>query len=133
MGLIEMLRKYSDAPDGCVKPDRLPQATEGEGIDPADVADTPLDQLASMSLVITVKSYLLGEDIYVVSNSGCRQACPENATVYTVDELAVICNLTKSHAKRAHFIKKLTDGVIVSFRKTPSSPSHATPSSNSRD
>jgi hypothetical protein len=71
-------------------------------------------EFAGANLAILVRSYLLGEDILLVSNDQCRTLYEGNYVTYLPEELQALYQLSPDHIERIHRIKKLTDGDILS-------------------
>ncbi len=65
------------------------------------------------NLAILVRSYLLGEDICLVSNDKCKTLFGGEYVTYLPEELEAIYRLSPDFIKRVHHIKKLCDGEIL--------------------
>ena len=76
-------------------------------------ADLTLDQFKQSGLALRVRSGLFGEDIFLIPNAHFRKDCEPGYTAYTADELAELYNLTPSHIKWVHYLKKRFDGEIL--------------------
>jgi len=63
--------------------------------------------------VVKVRSALLGEDIYFVSNERLLEKVPEGFAVYTAKELRALRCSTKAQLKRIHWTKKEFDGEVI--------------------
>jgi hypothetical protein len=63
--------------------------------------------------VVKIRSALLGEDIYFVSNERLLDRVPEGFAVYTARELRALKGVTKEHLKGVHHIKRIMDGEIL--------------------
>jgi glutamate 5-kinase len=64
--------------------------------------------------VVKVRSALLGEDIYFVSNEKLLERVPEGFVVYTAKELRALKGSTKDDIKNVHRTKKTFNGEIIS-------------------
>lgn len=64
--------------------------------------------------VVKVRSALLGEDIYFVSNEKLFDRVPDGFVVYTAKELRALKGVTKEHLKKVHRIKRTFDGEVMS-------------------
>lgn len=71
------------------------------------------EEFSRQDLAILVRSYLLGEDILLVSNPRCMQLVEGEYVTYLPDELEVISQLSPDFIKRIHRLKKLCDGEIL--------------------
>jgi hypothetical protein len=65
------------------------------------------------SLIVLVKSYLLGEHIMLVSNRECLQHVDGECVAYLPEELEAIYRLSPESIKHVHALKKLVDGEIL--------------------
>ena len=63
--------------------------------------------------VVKVRSHLLGEDIYFVSNERLFDRVPKGFVVYTAKELRALKGSTKDDIRNVHRIKKTFDGEIT--------------------
>jgi len=63
--------------------------------------------------VVKVRSALLGEDIYFVSNERLLEKVPEGFAVYTAKELRALRCSTKAQLKRIYWTKREFDGEVV--------------------
>jgi hypothetical protein len=93
-------------------------ATERPIVDPPVVTEPVLSMSATefrgANLAILVRSYLLGEDILIVSNESCRTLYEGDFVTYLPEELTAIYQLSPGFIKKVHRIKKLCDGDILS-------------------
>ena len=65
------------------------------------------------NLAVLIRSYLLGEDICLVSNEKCKTLFGGEYVTYLPEELEAIYQLSPDFIKRVHNIKKLCDGEIL--------------------
>ena len=72
-----------------------------------------LSEFQQGNYVVKVKSQLLGEDIYFVSNEKLFDRVPDGFVVYTARELKALRGVTKEHLKKVHRIKRTFDGEIT--------------------
>jgi hypothetical protein len=72
-----------------------------------------VDEFKRESLVILVRSYLLGENIMLVSNRDCLQHVDGECVTYLPEELETIYGLSSDSIKNVHRLKKLVDGEIL--------------------
>lgn len=77
------------------------------------ILSSTIKEFSQQDLAILVKSYLLGEDILLVSNPKCMQLVEGEYVTYLPDELEVISQLSPDFIKRIHRLKKLCDGEIL--------------------
>lgn len=84
-------------------------------------SDTRHDRVSAMTavefrdanLAVLIRSYLLGEDICLVSNESCKKLVGGKYVTYLPEELEAIYRLSPDFIKRVHHIKKLCDGEIL--------------------
>jgi hypothetical protein len=103
--VIEFLRQFRQA--------RTEQAEDGQ-------ADPEIQRLLSLTvnqfrredLIILVKSYLLGENILLVSNRECLQHVNGECVTYLPEELEAIYGLSSDSIKHVHWLKKIADGEV---------------------
>jgi len=93
-----------------------------------DVLSLSIDEFAKRNLAILVRSYLLGEDIYMISNPDCLKDIEGNHVTYLPEEMMAIYNLSKESIMALHRIKKSFGGRIL--LKDVSSFIHERPSDN---
>jgi len=72
-----------------------------------------LSEFEQGKYVVKVRSHLLGEDIYFVSNERVFEKVPDGFVVYTAKELRALQGSTKDEIKNVHRIKKTFDGEIT--------------------
>ena len=72
-----------------------------------------LSEFEAGTYVVKVRSHLLGEDIYFVSNERLFDRVPDGFVVYTAKELRVLKGSTKNNLKNVHRIKRTFNGEIV--------------------
>lgn len=72
-----------------------------------------VDEFSRESLIILVKSYLLGENILLVSNRKCLQHVDGECVTYLPEELEAIYGLSSDSIKHVHGLKKLVTGEIL--------------------
>lgn len=71
-------------------------------------------------LAILVRSYLLGEDVLILSNESCKTLYEGDFVTYLPEELMAIYSLPADSIKRIHKMKKLFDGLIMTdFNQLP--------------
>lgn len=63
--------------------------------------------------VVKVRSHLLGEDIYFVSDEKLFDRVPDGFVVYTAKELRTLKGSTKNDIKNVHRIKRAFNGEII--------------------
>ena len=71
------------------------------------------EEFSRQDLAILVRSYLLGEDIYLISNEDCQTLVNGELVTYLPEELEAIYQLSPDCVKRVHRLKKLCDGQIL--------------------
>ena len=64
--------------------------------------------------VVKVRSALLGEDVYFVSDEKLFDRVPAGFVVYTAKELRALKGVTKEHLKDLHRTQRAFDGEITS-------------------
>ena len=72
-----------------------------------------LSEFEGGTYVVKVRSHLLGEDIYFVSNEKLFDRVPVGFAVYTAKELRALKGSTKDDIKSVHRIKRAFDGEIT--------------------
>jgi hypothetical protein len=72
-----------------------------------------LSEFEQGTYVVKVRSHLLGEDIYFVSNEKLFERVPDGFVVYTAKELRLLKGSTKDDMKNVHRIKKTFNGEIA--------------------
>jgi hypothetical protein len=104
--VIEFLKTFRDHSESPYSP-----------VDPPVVAEPVLSMSATefrdANLAILVRSYLLGEDILIVSNESCKTLYEGDFVTYLPEELTAIYQLSPDFIKKLHRIKKLCDGNIL--------------------
>ena len=78
-----------------------------------DVLSVSASEFRDANMAILVRSYLLGEDILIVSNESCRTLYDGDFVTYLPEELIAIYQLSPDFIKKLHRIKKLCDGDIL--------------------
>jgi hypothetical protein len=73
-----------------------------------------VSEFGSQSVAILVRSFLLGEEIMLVSNQDCLSKVGDDYVAYLPGELEAISNLSPEMIKRIHWLKRKTNGRIVS-------------------
>ena len=63
--------------------------------------------------MVKVRSHLLGEDIYFVSNEKLFERVPDGFAVYTAKELRALKGSTKDDIRNVHRMKKTFNGQII--------------------
>jgi hypothetical protein len=111
-----MENKIGKCPDHYDQPDRGPLAmilanfpTEGAKA----LMDLSLSEFEQGKYVVKVRSHLLGEDIYFVSNEKLFDRVPDGFVVYTAKELRALKGSTKNDIRNVHRIKKTFNGEIT--------------------
>lgn len=74
-----------------------------------------LDEFGKQNLAILVRSYLLGEHIYLIPNQNMSPQSSGGLVTYLPEELIAISRLSPTGLKNIHRIKKIFDGEIVSW------------------
>jgi len=77
------------------------------------ILSSTVEEFSRKDLAILVRSYLLGEDILLVSNPRCMQLVEGEYVTYLPEELEVISQLSPGFIKKIHRLKKLCDGEIL--------------------
>lgn len=72
-----------------------------------------LSEFEAGTYVVKVRSHLLREDIYFVSNEKLFDRMPVGFAVYTAKELRALKGSTKDDIKSVHRIKRAFDGEIT--------------------
>jgi hypothetical protein len=72
-----------------------------------------LSEFEAGTYVVKVRSALLGEDIYFVSNEKLFDRVPEGFVVYTAKELRALKGSTRNDIKNVHRMKKTFNGEIT--------------------
>lgn len=72
-----------------------------------------IDEFRRQDLAVLVRSYLLGEDFYLVSNRHCLPRLDGRLVTYLPEELEAIYQLSPDFIKRIHKIKKCFGGEIL--------------------
>jgi hypothetical protein len=73
-----------------------------------------LSEFEQGTYVVKVRSHLLREDIYFVSNERLFDRVPDGFVVYTAKELRALKGSTKDDIKNVHRIKRIFNGEIIS-------------------
>jgi hypothetical protein len=112
-----MKKKVGNTPDHYDQPDRGPLGTilanfPTEGA--KALIELSLSEFEQGKYVVKVRSGLLGEDIYFVSNERLLDRVPDGFVVYTAKELRALKGTTKGDLKRTHCIKRIVDGEVMS-------------------
>ena len=79
-----------------------------------DLMSMRLSEFEQGKYVVKVRSHLLGEDIYFVSNEKLFDRVPDGFVVYTAKELRALKGSTKNDIRNVHRIKKTFNGEIIS-------------------
>lgn len=76
-----------------------------------------LHEFGRENLIVLVKSYLLDDDIILVSNRRCLQHVEEDYVTYLPEELEFVYRMSPESLKKAHLVKKHFGGVIESLER----------------
>lgn len=90
-----------------------------ERIDVNAILNMTADQFSKDDIAILIRSYLLGEDILLVSNPTCMPKFEGEYVTYLPEELEALHNLSPDFIKRVHKLKKLSCGEIMNERSLP--------------
>ena len=93
MGIVEFLEEFRRSGKG--KPGEV-AISSPEPDQYKDVLQLTLKEFSQCMTVLRVRSHLLGEDVYFVSNPDCLRLVPDDLVVYLPEELAVLIKLKPS-------------------------------------
>ena len=81
------------------------------------VLSMPLNEFRKADLAVLLKSYLLGDDFYLVSNPQCLQYIDDSYVTYLPEELEIVYRLSRDSLKKVHEIKKRFGGKIIGLER----------------
>jgi len=78
-----------------------------------ELMELSLSEFEAGTYVVKVRSRLLGEDIYFVSNERVLDRVPDGFAVYTAKELRALKGSKRDAIKDVHRIKRTFNGEII--------------------
>tara|TARA_B100001245_G_C22589884_1_gene292798 strand:+ start:93 stop:509 length:417 start_codon:yes stop_codon:yes gene_type:complete len=72
-----------------------------------------LDQLEKEDIAMNIKSILVDDTIWLVSNKALTSKLNKKGVVYTANEAKLLTSLPKNAAKNLHQLKKMFNGEII--------------------
>jgi hypothetical protein len=113
----DMEKKIGNHPDHYDQADQSPLATILSNFPSEEtkaMMALSLSEFEAGTYVVKVRSHLLGEDIYFVSNEKLFDRVPDGFVVYTAKELRALKGSTKDDIRNVHRIKRTFNGEIIS-------------------
>ncbi|MFH1893745.1 MAG: hypothetical protein ABIK83_13820 [Candidatus Zixiibacteriota bacterium] len=89
-----------------------------EEIPEESVLGMDLQKFGRENLIVLVRSYLLNDDICLLSNRRCLQHVEGDYVTYLPDELEFVYRMSPESLKRVHLVKKHLGGIIRSLEIT---------------
>lgn len=87
-------------------------ATGDEDSETARILSLTAAEFSKESYVILLRSHLLGEDIYLVSNERCLAHLDDDKVAYLPDELLAIYGQSLDFIRFIHEVKRMVNGVV---------------------
>lgn len=85
-----------------------------QNISENSVLGMDLQKFGCENLIVLVRSYLLDDDICLVSNRRCLHHVEEDYVTYLPEELEFVYRMSQESLKKAHLVKKHFGGIIKS-------------------
>ncbi len=94
--------------------DHRSEAEPSQDISEDSVARMDLQEFGRENLIVLVRSYLLEDEVCLVSNRRCLQYVDGGYVTYLPDELEFVYRMSPESLKKVHLLKKHFGGVIKS-------------------
>jgi hypothetical protein len=100
------------------KDDHQSEVRPNRGISEESVLGMDLREFGRENLIVLVRSFLLEDDICLVSNRRCLQHVEGDCVTYLPEELEFVYCMSPEALKNVHLIKKHFGGIINSHEIT---------------
>lgn len=115
--VIEFVRRFRRKDEKPADPE-IPASSPDEGLE--ELLNLPLDEFGRRKTALKLRSCLLDEDIFFISNPNCLQLVDSDYVAYLPEELAILvkCGPPPETIRTIHHLKKilgatLKDGVLI--------------------
>jgi hypothetical protein len=104
--VIEYLKQFRNKPDENLE-------SNSPDLEITRFLSLTAKEFSRESAAILIKSYLLGENIWLISNPSCLPQIDHKYVAYLPQEFEALCKLSPSSMKQVHWLKKLVEGEIL--------------------